>query len=91
MFVIDLPKPGKPGMIIRRLNTSNTDTMKEKLLTSLFIGLFAMSALDVRAQSNTPPAKVEIPNTQLLKLTSAVVSQEYQLFIHKRSLPERSL
>ena len=56
--------------------------MKEKLLTSLFIGLFAMSAHDVRAQSNTPPAKVEIPNTQLLKLTSAVVNQEYQLFIH---------
>ena len=69
-------------MIIFRLNTSNTNTMKEKVLISLFIGLFATSAYHVRAQSNTPPAKVEIPNTQLLKLTSTVVNQEYQLFIH---------
>src|SRR5258705_13955492 len=69
-------------MIIRRLNTSNPNIMKEKLLTSLFIGMFAMSVYALRAQSNTPPAKVEIPNTQLLKLTSTVVSQENQLFIH---------
>lgn len=30
----------------------------------------------------TSPPRVEIPNTQLLKMTSAIVGQEYDLYIH---------
>jgi len=30
----------------------------------------------------SPPPRVEIPNTQLLKIASAIVGQEYDLYIH---------
>ncbi len=30
----------------------------------------------------SPPPRVEIPNTQLLKITSTIVGQEYDLYIH---------
>jgi predicted alpha/beta superfamily hydrolase len=64
-------------------NMNNLISMKQKFLASLFIGLFILATNhNVRAQSNTPPPAVEIPGTQLLKFTSSVVSQEYQLFIH---------
>lgn len=57
--------------------------MKKKFLTSFFIGLFTLAIHhNVRAQSNTLPAAVEIPGTQLLKFTSSLVNQEYQLFIN---------
>ncbi len=61
--------------------------MARKFLAFIFAGLLALSFYDnADAQSaiapkTEPPPKVEIPNTQLLKFTSTIVGQEYQLFV----------
>jgi hypothetical protein len=56
--------------------------------TAFFLLLFILQSETIYAQENkgmnsaAPPSRVEIPNTQLLKLTSAIVGQEYDLYIH---------
>ncbi len=55
--------------------------------TTVLLLLFVLCSDTTYAQGNssrnvaTPPQRVEIPNTQLLKITSAMVAQEYDLYI----------
>jgi predicted alpha/beta superfamily hydrolase len=66
--------------------------MHRKSLAFIFAGLSALSfygradAQAAIAPKTEPPPRVEIPNTQLLKFTSTVVGQEYQLYV---SLPSK--
>lgn len=56
--------------------------------TALLLCLFVLQIEAIHAQENTdmdiavPPSRVEIPNTQLLKITSSIVGQEYDLYVH---------
>jgi hypothetical protein len=50
--------------------------------TVISIFIFVLQSKIVEAQDGVAPPKVEIPGTQLLKITSAIVGQEYDLFVH---------
>ena len=57
--------------------------IKRKWLTFLITGLLVPGLYQsLRAQPDTLIPRVEIPNTQLLKFTSSIADQEYQLYIH---------
>lgn len=57
--------------------------MKQSLqLTFLIAIALVMAQTYARAQSAVTRPRVEIPNTELLTFTSAVVNQEYRLFVH---------
>jgi predicted alpha/beta superfamily hydrolase len=65
------------------LQAQTPHIMKQKFLASFLIGLFTIAAYNnVHAQADAPPPRVEISNTQLVKFTSSVVGQEYQLYIN---------
>jgi predicted alpha/beta superfamily hydrolase len=56
--------------------------------TTIFLLLVVLQVEVINAQEKnslnvaSPPPRVEIPNTQLLKMTSTIVGQEYDLYIH---------
>jgi predicted alpha/beta superfamily hydrolase len=57
--------------------------MKQKFFGSFILSLVVLALYNpARAQSGTPLPKVEVPGSQVLKFTSTIVGQEYQLYIN---------
>lgn len=66
--------------------TSRHDGMIAKTNILVLLAVLAWGMIYAQEKNSmnvaSPPTRVEIPNTQLLKVTSAIVGQEYDLYVH---------